>query len=152
MHWRSGSRPWALCSCPWKRCRPSRKLLAKWFSICIILSVSLNWTLQLWFDHTVLFPIYLKEIHSRPRQFLTRLKYLLSQVNDPVLLLLCPTFEFYPVVSRECLAIAPHLTNFVEVIPFLVVITLRVLGCCQPRTPIRESNPHYNSIPLVICC
>ena len=21
IHWRSGSRPWTLCSCPWKRCR-----------------------------------------------------------------------------------------------------------------------------------
>jgi hypothetical protein len=28
MHWRSGSWPWTLCSCPWKRYRPSQKLLA----------------------------------------------------------------------------------------------------------------------------
>ena len=24
MHWRSGSRPWTLCSCPWTRCRTYR--------------------------------------------------------------------------------------------------------------------------------
>ena len=79
--------------------------------------------------------IYLKGIHSRPRQFLTRLKYLLSQVNDPVLLLSCSAFEFYPVVSRGCLAIAPHLTNFVEIIPFLVIITPRVLGLLSTENP-----------------
>ena len=39
------SRPWTLCSCPWKWCRPSRKLLAKWLSNCMILSVFLNWFL-----------------------------------------------------------------------------------------------------------
>ena len=43
------------------------------------------------------------------------------------------------------IAIAPHLTNFVEVMSFLVVITLRVLGCCQPRTPTSEIIPHYQS-------
>ena len=80
-----------------------------------------------------------------PRIFLARLKYLLSQVNDPVLLLSCSTFEYYPLVSRRCLAIAPHLTNFVEVMSFLVVITLHVLGCCQPRTPTSEIIPHYKS-------
>ena len=64
---------------------------------------------------------------------------------DPVLLLSCSTFEYYPLVSRRCLAIAPHLTNFVEVMSFLVVITLRVLGCCQPRTPTSEIIPHYKS-------
>lgn len=42
MHWRSGSRPWTLCSCPWKWFRPSRKLLAKWLSNCMILSVFLK--------------------------------------------------------------------------------------------------------------
>jgi len=119
MHWRSGSRPWTLCSCPWKRCRPSRKLLAKWLSIWIILSVSLIWSLVVMVRPYCHVLIYLKGIHSRPRQFLTRLKYLLSQVNDPVLLLSCPTFEFYPVVSRGCLVIAPHFTNLVKVIPFL---------------------------------
>lgn len=50
-----------------------------------------------------------------------------------------------PLVSRRCLAIAPHLTNFVEVMSFLVVITLLVLDCCQPRTPTSEIIPHYKS-------
>jgi hypothetical protein len=63
-----------------------------------------------------------------PRQFLTRLKYLLSQVNDPVLLLSYYTFEFYPLVSRGYHAFAIHLINFDEVIIFLVLITPRVLG------------------------
>ena len=80
-----------------------------------------------------------------PRLFLARLKYLLPQVNDPVLLLSCSTFEYYPLVSRRCLAIAPHLTNSVKVMSFLVIITLRVLGCCQPRTPTSEIILHYTS-------
>ena len=68
-----------------------------------------------------------------PRLFLARLKYLLSQINDLVLLLSCSTFEYYPLVSRRGLAIAPHLTNFVEVISFLVVIILRVLGLLSTK-------------------
>ena len=32
---------------------------------------------------------------------------------------------------------------------FLVITTLRVLGCCQPRTPTSEIIPRCNSIPLV---
>ena len=50
-----------------------------------------------------------------------------------------------PLVSRRCLAIAPHLTNFVELMSFLVVITLQDLGCCQPRTPTSEIISHYKS-------
>jgi hypothetical protein len=84
-----------------------------------------------------------------PRHILTRLKYLLSQVNNPVLLLLYSTFEYYPLVSRGYLAFALHLTNFVGLIPFLVVITLRVLGYRQPGTPFSESNLHCNAILLV---
>ena len=63
-----------------------------------------------------------------PRQSLTRLKYLLSQVNDPVLLLSYYTFEFYPLVSRGYHAFAMHRINFDEVIIVLVLVTPRVLG------------------------
>jgi hypothetical protein len=64
MQWKSGSRPWTLCSFPWKRCRTPRKLFAKWSSICMILSVSLIWSLAVMVRPYCPAPIYLREIHS----------------------------------------------------------------------------------------
>ena len=79
MHWRSGSRPWTLCSCPWKWCRPSRKLLAKWLSRCIILSVFLKLIPYSYgSDHAVLIWYIWWESIPVPRLFLAMLKYLLS--------------------------------------------------------------------------
>ena len=118
----------------------------KWLSSYMILSVFLKLIPYSYgSDHAVLIWYIWWEFIIVPRLFLARLKYLLSQVNDPVLLLSCSTFEYYPLVSRRCLAIAPHLTNFVEVMYFLVVITLRVLDFCQPRTLTSKIIPHYKS-------
>jgi hypothetical protein len=140
-----------LCSCPWKRCRPSQKLLAKWWSVCWILSVSFKLILcRYGSDHAVLIQYVWKKFIPVPCLFWARLKYLLSSVNDPVLLPIMFYLRVYPVVSRGYHAFARHLTNFVEVTTFLIIITLRVLGCRRPRTPFSKSNPLWNSIPLVI--
>ena len=39
-----------------------------------------------------------------------------------------------------------------EVIPFPVIVTPRVLGCRQPKTPGGESNQHWDSVLPVLCC
>jgi hypothetical protein len=151
MHWKSGSQPWALCSCPRKWCRPSQKLLAKWWSVCWIISVSFKLILCSYgSDHADLIQYVWKKFIPVTDQILTRLEYLLSQVIDLVLLPILFYLRVYPVVSRGYHAFALHHTNFVEVILLLVVITRRVLGCCQPWTPFSKSNPLWNSIPLVI--
>jgi hypothetical protein len=141
IHWRSGSRPWTLCSCPWKRCRPSRKLLAKWLSVCWILSVSFKLILCSYgSDHAVLIQYVWKKFIPVPGQILTRLSICCRRSMIQFYFLSCSTFEFTPGISRIS-AFALHHTNFVEVILLLVVITRRVLGCRQPRTPFSKSNP-----------
>jgi hypothetical protein len=63
-----------LCSCPWKRCRPSRKLLAKWWSVCWILSVSFKLILCSYgSDHAILIQYVWKKFIPVPRQFLAGL-------------------------------------------------------------------------------
>jgi hypothetical protein len=91
-----------LCSCPWTRCGAYHEsFLQEYLIIWIILSVSINWIpCSYGPDHANLIHYIWKETIPVPRLFLTRLKYLLSQVSDPAQFLFWSSFEYYPLVSR----------------------------------------------------
>ena len=65
----------SFCSCPWKRCRPSQELLAKWF-FYLNNSFGVNKfdPLQLWFRPCYPYSIYLEEIHSRASSIFDKVK------------------------------------------------------------------------------
>jgi hypothetical protein len=149
MHWRSGSRPWTLCSCPWKWCRPSRKLLAKWWSVCWILSVSLKLILCSYgSDHAVLIQYVWKKFIPVPGQISTRLSICGRRSTTHLSFYLVLPSSFTPGISRIS-AFALHHTNSVEVIPFLLIITLRVLGCGQRGHRLVNQIRSEIQIPLV---
>src|SRR3954469_21699496 len=56
-------------------------------------------------------------------------------INSAAPMILHSTFEYYLLVPRGYHTFALHLMNFDGTIPFSVVTTPWVLGCCQPRTP-----------------
>jgi hypothetical protein len=84
-----------------------------------------------------------------PRQFSDKVKISAVVGQRPSSISIMFYLRASPLVSRGYHVFAPHLINFDELMHFLVVITLRVLGCRQPRTPFSKSNPLKNSKPLV---
>ena len=102
-------------------------------------------SLQLWFRPCYPDLIYPMGIHSSASSIFGKVEVSTVIGQWPGSTSIMFYLRVLPLISQRCLAIAPHLTNFVEVMFFVVVITLRVLGCYQPRTPTSEIILHYKS-------
>ena len=136
-----------LCSCPWKRCRPSRKLLAKWFFIWIILSVSLVWSL------TVMVPTRLSLSNVSERNPL-QASSIFDKVKVSVVAGQWPSstsIMFYlrvlpSGISRISCCCTTSYGALIRWYLFPIMVIPRVSVCSQPRTLISESNPPYNTL------
>jgi hypothetical protein len=143
-----------LCSCPWTRCRPSRKLLAKYLSIGIIHSVSLNVIpCSYGFDHAILIWYIWEESIPVPRQFSDKVKAsavrrsMIQFSSCSILPLSITLWYLEDIVPSHYL-----LWILAEVILLTVLVIPRVRVVRHSRTPTSDSNPHYALLLLAICC
>ena len=145
IHWRSGSRPWTLCSCPWKRCWAYHDSFSyNNYSLGIIWSCI--------YDFVLCNRVSDRDCPSLI-PFSDKLKVLAfcRSLRLPNLYLDLPSSNT-PWYLEDINPLHYILWIFDEVIPFPIIVTPRVLGYRQPRTPICESNQHCDSALPVLCC
>ena len=136
-----------LCSCPWKRCRPSRELLAKWFFIRIILSVSLVWSLVVMVPTRLSLSNVSKRNPFQASSIFDKVKVSVVAGQWPIFTSIMFYLRVLPSgISRISCRCTTSYGALIRWYLFPIMVIPRVSVCCQPRTPISESNPPYNTL------